>query len=124
MILHWLGLDHIGHSIGARNRFVQSKLDQYDRILDEIVSKLEWNDVLVLTSDHGMIDRGGHGGNSDEETILPVSIISKQLKDRRLDRDNLSGERKIARTNVVQSSIFSLSRKVYLQPDRLERHIG
>ncbi|PKA63214.1 ethanolaminephosphotransferase [Apostasia shenzhenica] len=75
MILHYLGLDHVGH-IGGRQSFLMvPKLEE----MDEIVRLIHTHDalkgdiygertLLVVVSDHGMTPSGNHGGSSYEET--------------------------------------------------------
>lgn len=83
IILHYLGLDHIGHVFNPfHEKFVPSKLREMDEVIKIIHIKLnEWNkgkrnkSLLFLTSDHGMRDAGGHGGNSFAETHIPLFII-------------------------------------------------
>ena len=40
--------------------------------LDRIVRLLPAGTTVVLTSDHGATDSGGHGGGSDAETVVPL----------------------------------------------------
>ena len=79
LIVHFLGLDHIGHAIGAFNSFVENKLSEMDEVILEIFSKMTKNDLLIITGDHGMADQGGHGGSSDVETHVPAVFISNEF---------------------------------------------
>ncbi|KAK9285804.1 hypothetical protein L1049_025005 [Liquidambar formosana] len=75
LILHYLGLDHVGH-IGGRNSFLMApKLTEMDEVIKMIhLSTIEpqENDqgrtLLMVVSDHGMTENGNHGGSSFEET--------------------------------------------------------
>ncbi|KAF8404704.1 hypothetical protein HHK36_009592 [Tetracentron sinense] len=75
LILHYLGLDHVGH-IGGRNSILMApKLKEMDEIIKTIhLSKILSQDnnhgqtLLMVVSDHGMTDSGNHGGSSYEET--------------------------------------------------------
>ncbi|GMY12101.1 GPI ethanolamine phosphate transferase 2 isoform X2 [Fagus crenata] len=75
MILHYLGLDHVGH-IGGRNSILMvPKLLEMDTVVKTIHTSVianQQNDqgqtLLVVVSDHGMTGNGNHGGSSDEET--------------------------------------------------------
>ena len=40
MILHYLGLDHIGHSLGARSPLIDVKLGEMDRIIEELYNNM------------------------------------------------------------------------------------
>ncbi|CAF1312754.1 unnamed protein product [Adineta ricciae] len=81
LIVHYLGLDHIGHAYGAFNSFVQDKLLEMDEMIEYVYSKVNLNDVILITGDHGMIDQGGHGGSSNEEIFVPAVFISKGFQE-------------------------------------------
>ncbi|XP_034944555.1 GPI ethanolamine phosphate transferase 2 isoform X2 [Chelonus insularis] len=78
MILHYLGLDHIGHLYGPQSSLVKPKLQEMDRIIGQIIEKInQWNEkgvssMLIVCGDHGMKDSGGHGGSTPEETLVPL----------------------------------------------------
>ena len=44
------------------------------------------NDLLLITGDHGMVDKGGHGGSSYAERHVPAVFISNQLEE--VDKDD------------------------------------
>ncbi|KAL1540788.1 GPI ethanolamine phosphate transferase 2 isoform X2 [Salvia divinorum] len=83
LILHYLGLDHVGH-IGGRNSALMSpKLMEMDRVIERIHSTLvqemkQRGTLLVVVSDHGMTDGGNHGGSSYEETDSVALFISAE----------------------------------------------
>ena len=54
MILHYLGLDHIGHVEGPRSSLVQPKLDQMSAVISQIWSSLREGerDMMVVLGDH------------------------------------------------------------------------
>ena len=86
LILHFLGLDHIGHSAGPKSPLVAPKLLEMDQIIKGIVEKLIKRDstsseesLFILTSDHGMNDAGSHGGASSSEVLTPLVFISQNL---------------------------------------------
>jgi ethanolaminephosphotransferase len=87
LIVHYLGLDHIGHASGAFNALIKDKLSEMDQIIETIYSKMSKNDLLLITGDHGMVDKGGHGGSSYVETHVPAVFISNQLKEIAKDED-------------------------------------
>ncbi|WJZ91698.1 hypothetical protein VitviT2T_010746 [Vitis vinifera] len=82
LILHYLGLDHVGH-IGGRNSVLMTpKLMEMDEVvkmihLNTIVPQddIKRQTLLVVVSDHGMTDNGNHGGSSYEETDSLVLFI-------------------------------------------------
>ncbi|XP_055536895.1 GPI ethanolamine phosphate transferase 2 [Wyeomyia smithii] len=82
MILHYLGLDHIGHVEGPFSGKIPSKLKEMDNVISEIVESMNrWDKrnqtapLLLITGDHGMRDSGGHGGSTFSETNVPLLVI-------------------------------------------------
>uniref|UniRef100_A0A8P0SY65 Phosphatidylinositol glycan anchor biosynthesis class G n=2 Tax=Canis lupus familiaris TaxID=9615 RepID=A0A8P0SY65_CANLF len=73
LILHYLGLDHIGHVSGPSSPLIGHKLREMDSILMKIHTSLLSEretlvpNLLVLCGDHGMSETGGHGASSMEE---------------------------------------------------------
>ena len=87
-VLHYLGLDHIGHWKGPDAVMVPDKLKEMSDVIeylnDELVMKPEnWKNglppLIVVVGDHGMADVGGHGGASDAEVFVPMVFISKDM---------------------------------------------
>ncbi|CAG5127325.1 unnamed protein product [Candidula unifasciata] len=85
MILHYLGLDHIGHIAGPSSPLVKPKLAEMDDIIRQIYNAMEqWDgpSLLVVCGDHGMSDQGGHGGATAGEISVPVLFLSPQIVNR------------------------------------------
>ncbi|RDD42235.1 GPI ethanolamine phosphate transferase 2 [Trichoplax sp. H2] len=83
MILHYLGLDHIGHTARPSSPLVVPKLKEMDDIVKVIYNALEDQDkhtklpsLFVLCGDHGMSDTGSHGGASYAEIMTPFVFMS------------------------------------------------
>ncbi|XP_075208747.1 GPI ethanolamine phosphate transferase 2, catalytic subunit isoform X3 [Anomaloglossus baeobatrachus] len=101
LILHYLGLDHIGHLTGPHSHLIGPKLYEMDLVLKKIHSSLlskgkilKWwqsednpinqiqdedpsfPSLIVVCGDHGMSEAGSHGGSSDEELQTPLLLIS------------------------------------------------
>lgn len=83
LILHYLGLDHIGHLTGPHSHLIGPKLYEMDLVLKKIHSALMAKDedpsfpsLIVVCGDHGMSEAGSHGGSSDEEVQTPLVLIS------------------------------------------------
>ncbi|KAL1227721.1 GPI ethanolamine phosphate transferase [Trichinella pseudospiralis] len=82
MILHYLGLDHIGHSLGDKSPLIPVKLEEMDLIAKKIYKALNQksnNFLIVVTADHGMSDGGSHGDASDFELYVPLLFLSPKL---------------------------------------------
>ncbi|KAK6349787.1 major facilitator superfamily transporter protein, variant 2 [Orbilia brochopaga] len=91
MILHYLGLDHIGHKTGPRSAHMIPKQTEMDGIIKQVYEAIETEEHLkdtlfVLVGDHGMNDGGGHGGSSAGETSAALVFMSPKLKTLNLGR--------------------------------------
>ncbi|GLH12631.1 GPI ethanolamine phosphate transferase 2 [Gryllus bimaculatus] len=82
MILHYLGLDHIGHLEGPKSAHINPKLLEMDLIVKKIhYAMIEWAEtlslrsILIICGDHGMKDSGGHGGATTAETTVPIITL-------------------------------------------------
>ncbi|KAI1437765.1 alkaline-phosphatase-like protein [Xylaria sp. CBS 124048] len=85
MVLHYLGLDHIGHKTGPRGPNMIPKQREMDGIVRQIYNALETHEhlqstLLVLCGDHGMNDAGNHGASSPGETSAALVFMSPKLK--------------------------------------------
>lgn len=85
MILHYLGLDHIGHKTGPRGPNMPSKQKEMDGIVQQIYEAIVEQPhlescVLVLLGDHGMNEAGNHGANSAGEVSTALTFISPKFK--------------------------------------------
>lgn len=77
LVLHYLGLDHIGHVHGPRSSLIPNKLIEMDNITRRIVETLNDDSLLLITGDHGMADIGGHGGTSSPEVLVPLLAVGQ-----------------------------------------------
>ena len=87
MILHFLGLDHIGHKTGPKGPNMPAKQAEMDSIVQRIYQSMETQDhldstLLVLLGDHGMNDAGNHGASSAGEVSTALTFISPRFKGR------------------------------------------
>uniref|UniRef100_A0A1I8P023 GPI ethanolamine phosphate transferase 2 C-terminal domain-containing protein n=1 Tax=Stomoxys calcitrans TaxID=35570 RepID=A0A1I8P023_STOCA len=81
MILHYLGLDHIGHVEGSHSHKIFEKLREMDNVVNYISSsKLFQNKLLLVTGDHGMRNGGSHGGSDKEELYVPLMLFSDRCQ--------------------------------------------
>lgn len=81
LILHYLGLDHIGHKGGPKSQFMPEKQMEMDDIVKQIYEKVDDETLICIMGDHGMNDVGNHGGSSAGETSAALALISRKLKD-------------------------------------------
>ncbi|KAI6184286.1 GPI ethanolamine phosphate transferase 2 [Aphelenchoides bicaudatus] len=88
MILHYLGLDHIGHSLGGKSPKVHDKLKEMDSVIHGIwknftASRSNDEDIwFFVLGDHGMTLAGGHGGSSERESYVPLIVWSSSTTNR------------------------------------------
>ncbi|KAL1637267.1 major facilitator superfamily transporter protein [Diplodia intermedia] len=86
MIMHYLGLDHIGHKAGPSSPNMVPKQVEMDGIVKQIYHAMETqphlqSTLLVLCGDHGMNDGGNHGGSAPGETSPALVFMSPKLQD-------------------------------------------
>ncbi|TVU22402.1 hypothetical protein EJB05_32095, partial [Eragrostis curvula] len=76
LIAHFLGVDHAGHIFGVESTPMTHKLEQYNKILEDVVDTLRSlskpggpheNTLLLVMGDHGQTLNGDHGGGTAEE---------------------------------------------------------
>ena len=85
MILHYLGLDHIGHKSGPKSINMAPKQREMDKVVEQIYNAMEHNShlassLLVLCGDHGMNEAGNHGGSSAGEVTTALTFISPKFQ--------------------------------------------
>lgn len=82
LILHYLGLDHIGHVFGTNeHNLIFTKLLEMDQVIKKIYNNMSLRDdktLIVVCGDHGMNEKGNHGGDGDLEVdtamvFLPIN---------------------------------------------------
>ena len=73
LLVHLPDVDHVAHAegVGEHHDVVARRADD---IIAEIVAASDPQTTFVLTSDHGHVDRGGHGGSETEATITPLVL--------------------------------------------------
>ncbi|XP_042903555.2 uncharacterized protein [Parasteatoda tepidariorum] len=80
MILHYLGVDHIGHAFGPYSSYLKPKLKEMDSIVELIYQSLKQmssqNSLIVICGDHGMTFDGNHGGVTKGETLTPLIFLN------------------------------------------------
>jgi hypothetical protein len=75
VLIHLDQVDYAGHHEGGpRDPNWDKAAHRSDELIAEIVSQLDLNqDALMIVSDHGQIDAGGHGGS--ESTVLREPFV-------------------------------------------------
>ncbi|PWN31474.1 uncharacterized protein FA14DRAFT_151469 [Meira miltonrushii] len=78
LIAHTLGVDHVGHRLGASHPRMKSKLEEMQSFLDFIIDSLPEDALFVLMGDHGMDEKGDHGGDGELEVGAALWMYSKK----------------------------------------------
>eukprot|EP00250_Pteridium_aquilinum_P020571 c24867_g1_i1 orf=246-3212(+) len=95
LILHYLGLDHVGHLGGRSSPLMARKLQEMDAVIEQLHAALIENKskfadretLLMVVSDHGMTHGGNHGGASFEERdALALFIHNRAFSDSDCDK--------------------------------------
>ena len=83
LILHYLGIDHIGHfkkpdtSIGRRT--LKKKMQEMNNIMHKISEETDDNTLILVTGDHGMHEQGIHGGSHYTERYTFTGFVFKEI---------------------------------------------
>ncbi|SAM83319.1 related to GPI13-protein involved in glycosylphosphatidylinositol biosynthesis [Ustilago bromivora] len=77
LIGHTLGVDHVGHRFGANHPKMKVKLEEVQAFLKDIIEAIDDETLLVLMGDHGMDERGDHGGDAELEVGAGLWMYSK-----------------------------------------------
>ena len=103
MVVHFLGVDHVGHTYGPNGPEMVAKLNRMDaellKILDTVESESERCVVAFVFGDHGMTEGGNHGGGSDEETVAALFAHFSpgcEMGESVVDGDEIGAEGKVS----------------------------
>ncbi len=82
IFIHLDQVDYAGHRQGgAQGEGWNQAANRVDSLLAEIVAEMDFSkDVLVICSDHGQIDQGGHGGHDPITMIEPFVMVGSRIK--------------------------------------------
>ncbi len=82
ILIHIDQVDYAGHHEGGPQKDAWNQAaNRADALLAEIVSEMDLSeDVLVISSDHGHIDQGGHGGHDEVTLNEPFVMVGKGIK--------------------------------------------
>lgn len=67
LVVHFLGIDHAGHTYYASHPELERKIVESEEKVKQIIDAMDNDTVLILYGDHGMTDDGNHGGGSVNE---------------------------------------------------------
>lgn len=79
-LIYFGNVDEVGHRSGATSEAYRQAAAQVDDHLRDIVATVDpRRTVLIVTSDHGQIDRGGHGGGDGEVVYTPFVAVGDAI---------------------------------------------
>jgi hypothetical protein len=74
-------VDKAGHQHGADSREYREAIAEVDQLLADALAELDLSrDALIVTSDHGHTDEGGHGGVEREVLEVPVILAGAGIR--------------------------------------------
>lgn len=77
LVLHFLGVDHVGHTYGPDHPEMERKLRQMNSLIKTVFEAMDDDTIVFVFGDHGMDNLGGHGGDSKEEISTFLFAYSK-----------------------------------------------
>ncbi|MDO9086325.1 MAG: alkaline phosphatase family protein [Anaerolineaceae bacterium] len=82
IMIHLDQVDYAGHYEGGPESINWDQAaSRVDGLLGEIVAELDFTkDVLLVVSDHGQIDQGGHGGHESITLTEPFVLVGKGVQ--------------------------------------------
>jgi hypothetical protein len=81
IFIHLDQVDTAGHLYGGASPEWDLAAEQVDSYINQIVSLLDLGqDTVVITSDHGQINAGGHGGNESVVLTEPFLMVGAGVK--------------------------------------------
>lgn len=81
LLIHSMNIDDAGHKRFKNPQGYQKAAAKVNGILSDLIpSWLNDGYQVLITSDHGMGADGLHGGNTEDQRIVPLYIFSDQVK--------------------------------------------
>lgn len=118
IVVHPLAVDCAGHKNGGTsNEYINCicSIDNEIHLLWNNISKLGY--TMVVVSDHGHRDKGGHGDDSSESTIIPIALIDSRLFTLNL-KDNYELTKQIDIAPTI-CDIMGLPKTIYMTGNSL-----
>lgn len=79
--IHFSGSDWASHHYGGASTKAADIAREIDTRIARIAAAMDLDSaVLIVNSDHGHIDTGGHGGWEEEVTLVPLVIAGEGIK--------------------------------------------
>lgn len=78
LIGHFSALDSYGHVLTIDHQKIEYILGLFNGLIRDVRDSMDEDTLFVVTSDHGVTDRGDHGGSSIKERSSFVYFIDKR----------------------------------------------
>ncbi|KAF2108258.1 hypothetical protein BDV96DRAFT_504831, partial [Lophiotrema nucula] len=78
IVAHYLGVDHAGHRYGPDHPAMRERLRYVNDVINRVIAELQDDTLLVVLGDHGMDQKGDHGGESVDELTSAIWMYSKR----------------------------------------------
>lgn len=73
LLVHLPDVDHRGHETGVNTAYRDAALGA-DRVIERLAEAAGDDAAIIVTSDHGHIEAGGHGGPEEEVVLTPLVL--------------------------------------------------
>jgi hypothetical protein len=73
LVVHLPDVDNTGHSLGVGAEY-RDAAERADSVIARVLEEAGNDATIILTSDHGHIDAGGHGGAEDVVATTPLVV--------------------------------------------------
>lgn len=80
LLVHFVDTDNAGHDFGAASQEYRGYAGHIDGLIARLRESLDDDTVLIITSDHGQLDKGGHGGWEDVVTRVPFLMSGPPVR--------------------------------------------
>lgn len=93
LLLHTMNIDDAGHKYGGLSKKYENRVHKLNYYFSHYLPM--WQEAgyeIIITSDHGMDEKGNHGGDSKLEREVPLWIlgdISKDYKEKKIDQKDI-----------------------------------
>ena len=76
IIAHFLGVDHCGHTYGPSHPEMSSKLEEMNKLIENVLNAADEDTLVAVFGDHGMTPHGDHGGATKLEVASALFLYS------------------------------------------------
>lgn len=81
ILIYFGGTDELAHRFGGTSTQYRDEVRRVDDYIARLAERLDWErDALIITSDHGHVDIGGHGGWEPEVLHVPLVMVGKGIR--------------------------------------------